>query len=114
MIQIRQPKHSATVIRLDSLFAHGDGLPCRRIQLRQTAGAMQALVPATDLKGFERQGLETIQTPLPASLFRSGLLPARPLPIAAMIAVAVTGPMPGIATSRRQASFSLTTDQRSE
>jgi hypothetical protein len=30
MIQIRQPKHSATVIRLDSLFAHGDGLQCRR------------------------------------------------------------------------------------
>src|ERR1039458_3410170 len=27
MIQIRQPKHSATVIRLDSLFAHGHGLP---------------------------------------------------------------------------------------
>jgi hypothetical protein len=33
-------------------------------------------------------------------------LKAAPLPIAAMIAVAVTGPMPGIATSRRQASFS--------
>src|SRR6266481_1828021 len=31
MIPIRQSKHSATVIRLDSLFAHGDGLPCRRI-----------------------------------------------------------------------------------
>ena len=31
---------------------------------------------------------------------------AAPLPIAAMTAVAVTGPMPGIATSRRQASFS--------
>ena len=27
MIQIRQAKHSATVIRLDSLFAHSDGLP---------------------------------------------------------------------------------------
>jgi hypothetical protein len=27
MIQIRQAKHSATVIRLDSLFAHNDGLP---------------------------------------------------------------------------------------
>jgi hypothetical protein len=33
-------------------------------------------------------------------------LKAAPLPIVAMIAVAVTGPMPGIATSRRQASFS--------
>src|ERR1039458_6966030 len=31
MVQIRQPKHPATVIRLDSLLAHGDGLPCRRI-----------------------------------------------------------------------------------
>jgi hypothetical protein len=31
MIQIRQPQYSATVIRLHSLFAHGDGLPRRRI-----------------------------------------------------------------------------------
>ena len=31
MIQIRQPKHAATVVRLDSLFAHGDGLQCRGI-----------------------------------------------------------------------------------
>jgi len=31
MIQIRQPKHSATKIRLDSAFAHHDGLPCRTI-----------------------------------------------------------------------------------
>lgn len=31
MIQIRQPKHSATVIPLDSLFAHSDGLQCRSI-----------------------------------------------------------------------------------
>src|SRR6266851_3302523 len=31
MIQIWKPKHSATVVRLDSVFAHGDGLPCRRI-----------------------------------------------------------------------------------
>jgi hypothetical protein len=27
MIQIWKPKHSATVIRLDSVFAHSDGLP---------------------------------------------------------------------------------------
>jgi hypothetical protein len=27
MIQIRQTKQPATVIRLDSLLAHGDGLP---------------------------------------------------------------------------------------
>ena len=31
MIQIRQPKQSATVIRLDSVFAQSDGLPCRSI-----------------------------------------------------------------------------------
>ncbi len=30
MIQIRQAKHSATVIRLDPLFAHSDGLPVPR------------------------------------------------------------------------------------
>jgi hypothetical protein len=42
MIQIWKPKHSATVIRLDSVFAHGDGLPCRRIgTTAQTAWAMQ-------------------------------------------------------------------------
>ena len=44
MIQIGQTKHSATVIRLDSRFAHDDGLPCRRIaNTAQTVGAMQAL-----------------------------------------------------------------------
>src|SRR5271165_2201100 len=31
MIQVWKPKHSATVIRLDSVFAHGNGLPCRKI-----------------------------------------------------------------------------------
>jgi hypothetical protein len=30
MIQIRQSKRPATVIRLDSVFAHGDGLPVPR------------------------------------------------------------------------------------
>jgi hypothetical protein len=44
MIQIRQAKHSATVIRLNSLFAHDDGLPCRRIgTTAQIVWAMQAL-----------------------------------------------------------------------
>jgi hypothetical protein len=41
MIQIRQSQHPATVIRLDSLFAHGDGLPCRKIELRQIVRAVQ-------------------------------------------------------------------------
>jgi hypothetical protein len=31
MIQVWKPKHSATVIRLDSVFANSDGLPCRSI-----------------------------------------------------------------------------------
>jgi hypothetical protein len=31
MIQVWQPQHSATVIRFDFVFAHGDGLPCRTI-----------------------------------------------------------------------------------
>jgi len=44
-------------------------------------------------------------TPIRAANSRP-LWKAPPLPIAAMSAVAVTGPMPGIATSRRQASFS--------
>jgi hypothetical protein len=44
MIEIRQPQYSATVIRLDSLFAHDDGLPCRRIgTTAHTVWAMQAL-----------------------------------------------------------------------
>jgi len=64
MIQIRQPKHSATVVRLDSVFAHGDGLPCRRIELRQTVWAMQAVGEDwqwenTALEGSERYRLLT-------------------------------------------------------
>jgi len=42
--QVGQTKHSATVVRLDSRFAHDDGLPCRRIATTaQTVGEMQAL-----------------------------------------------------------------------
>jgi hypothetical protein len=42
MIQVWEPEHSATVIRLDSVFAHDDGLQCRRIgTTAQTAGPMQ-------------------------------------------------------------------------
>jgi hypothetical protein len=37
---------------------------------------------------------------------RTAMRKAAPLPMAAISAVAVTGPMPGIATSRWQASFS--------
>jgi hypothetical protein len=31
MVQIRQAQYPATVIRLNSMLAHGDGLPCRSI-----------------------------------------------------------------------------------
>jgi hypothetical protein len=42
MIQIRQAKHSAAVIRLDSLFAHSDGLHAAELDLRQTVWPVQA------------------------------------------------------------------------
>ena len=43
MIEIGQTKHSATVIRLTFVFAHDDGLPCRRIgTTAQTVWAVQA------------------------------------------------------------------------
>ena len=37
MIQIRQPKHGATVVRLSVLLAHTDGLHCRSMGLRHAA-----------------------------------------------------------------------------
>src|SRR5215469_11464053 len=36
VIQVRQAEHSATVIRLNLLLAHGDGLQCRAMALPQT------------------------------------------------------------------------------
>jgi hypothetical protein len=52
MIQIWKPKHSATLIRLDSVFAHGDGLPCRRIGT--TANRLgHASIRSTEWEGFE-------------------------------------------------------------
>ncbi len=41
MIQVWQAEHSATIVRLDSRFAHDDGLQCRSIELRQTVWKMQ-------------------------------------------------------------------------
>ena len=41
VIQVRQAEHSATVVRLASRFAHGDGLPCRSIELRHTVRGLQ-------------------------------------------------------------------------
>jgi hypothetical protein len=47
MIQVWQAEHSATIVRLDSRFAHDDGLQCRssrntvssdRVQARITRG----------------------------------------------------------------------------
>src|ERR1035441_244370 len=53
MIQVWQAEHSATIVWLDSLFAHGDGLPCRRIgTTAQTAWAMQALGLRNGYRGF--------------------------------------------------------------
>src|ERR1700727_462341 len=65
VIQIWKPKHSARVIRFDSAFAHGDGLPCRRIgTTAQTARAMQPLSLGTWWRGFERLWLVKKSTPL--------------------------------------------------
>jgi hypothetical protein len=41
MIQIRQAEYSATVIWLASLFAHDDGLPCRRIGTTKIGWTLQ-------------------------------------------------------------------------
>src|SRR5690348_17182175 len=58
MIEIGQAKHSTTVIRLDSMFAHDDGLLCRRIgTTAQAAWAMQASVLVMVIGGFERYRL---------------------------------------------------------
>ena len=57
MIQIWKPKHSATVIRLDSVFAHGDGLPAAGLELRQTVWTMQVLAIGMGLGGFKRYRL---------------------------------------------------------
>ncbi len=58
MIEIGQTKYSATVIRLDLLLAHDDGLPCRRIgTTAQTVWAMQASTHQLRLGGVERYRL---------------------------------------------------------
>ena len=58
MIQIRQAKHSTTVIRLDSLFAHDDGLPMPQLwdDGDRLGDAIMSIVGST---GFERYGLIT-------------------------------------------------------
>jgi hypothetical protein len=49
MIQVWQAEHSATIVRLDSRFAHDDGLQCRRIgTTAQTVGAMRASALGTE------------------------------------------------------------------
>jgi hypothetical protein len=58
MIQVRQSKQPATVIRLDSLFAHGDGLPCRRISTTaERLGYASTGTKAVRLEGSERYRL---------------------------------------------------------
>ena len=53
MIQIRQPQHSATVIRLDSVCAHGDGLPCRTIGTTVDRRGDASVSTKEGFRGFE-------------------------------------------------------------
>ncbi|MGO9083624.1 MAG: hypothetical protein ACLQBK_00220 [Candidatus Sulfotelmatobacter sp.] len=57
MIEIRQPQHSATVIRLSFLFAHGDGLPCRTIGTTADRLGDASVSTIDGFRGFERYGL---------------------------------------------------------
>jgi hypothetical protein len=43
MIQVGQAKHPTAVIWHNLQFAHGDGLPCRSLELWQTVGQMQEI-----------------------------------------------------------------------
>ena len=68
----------------------------------------QIFVPASGCSGqllLASGGVLTRNHPHQAANPRP-FLKAAPLPMAAMIAVAVTGPTPGMVTNRRQASFS--------
>jgi len=57
MIEVGQTKYSATVIRLDSLFAHDDGLPCRRIGTMADRLGDASIGTRYGWKGFERYRL---------------------------------------------------------
>jgi hypothetical protein len=59
MIQIGQAKNSSTIIRLDSVFAYGDGLPCRKMGTTPDGlgNATFRLPGRYRLRGFERYGL---------------------------------------------------------
>ena len=59
MIEIRQPQHSATVIRLSLLFAHGDGLPCRTIGITAVRLGDASVSTIDGFRSFERKGLVT-------------------------------------------------------
>ena len=62
MIQIRQAEHSATVIRLDSLFAHGDGLQCRSIGTTANRLGDASIVIRYGSEGYERYRLISTAT----------------------------------------------------
>ena len=49
-----QSKHSATVVRLDSLFAHSVGLPCRNIRDYQAGWTLQQGGASSWSEGGER------------------------------------------------------------
>jgi hypothetical protein len=60
MIQVWQAEHSATVIRLDSRFAHDDGLPMPQDWNYGTDRLGDAsIVTVYRVEGFERYGLLT-------------------------------------------------------
>jgi hypothetical protein len=60
MIQVRQPKQPATIIRLDFVLAHGDGLLMPQDwNYGTTLGLCKHLAVGMPLKGFERYRLLT-------------------------------------------------------
>jgi hypothetical protein len=44
MIQVWQAEHSATIVRLDSRFAHDDGLQCRSSRNTVSSARVQARI----------------------------------------------------------------------
>src|SRR4051794_2181542 len=56
MIEVWQSERSATIIRLDFLFAHSDGLPCRSIGTLPGGAAMQHRAGGRDGDQHEESG----------------------------------------------------------
>ena len=78
MIQIRQSKRPATVIRLNFLLAHGDGLLMPQDwNYGRTPGLCKQLVPCTRLEGFERFYEKVIKVKADVAAFSYLFLPSR-------------------------------------